>query len=261
MERDIKPERSAKKTLSSLLAVAVVIGASILLRFNYFDALLSYPKALRWILSSFYPTAESLIRLPNILSKLWQTILMAIASSTVAGAFAFASALLGAKGMRFRAPLSALSRTIASVFRNVPDIVWSMIFLFSFGQGMLTGFLALFFVTWGTLTRAFIESIDETSASSLEAMEAAGATRLQIVGQCILPESISRIISWLLYAIENNIRSATLIGILTGSGIGYIFDLYYKRMDYHTCALIVSVLVAVVLAVEGLSNKIRREVQ
>jgi phosphonate transport system permease protein len=142
----------------------------------------------------------------------------------------------------------------------VPDIVWSMIFLFSFGMNIMTGFLALFFVTFGTLNRAFIETIDETSKDSVEALTATGATRWQIIGQAIFPNSISGIISWILYSIENNVRSATLIGMLTGSGIGHIFNLYYKNLDYHSCSLIVLCIMIIVLLLESISNHVRRSI-
>ena len=32
----------------------------------------------------------------------------------------------------------------------------------------------------------------------------------------------------MLYMVETNIRDATLVGILTGTGIGFAFNLFYK---------------------------------
>ena len=55
---------------------------------------------------------------------------------------------------------------------------------------------------------------------------------MQTVFQGVVPSAISEIITWILFMIETNIRSSTLIGILTATGIGYLFDLYYKRLDY-----------------------------
>ena len=66
------------------------------------------------------------------------------------------------------------------------------------------------------------------------------------------------IISWILYMIETNIRSSTLIGILTATGIGYLFDLYYKRLDYSSASLVVISIVALVVVIELISNQIRK---
>ena len=60
--------------------------------------------------------------------------------------------------------------------------------------------------------------------------------------------------------IETNIRSATLVGLLTGTGIGYLFDLYYKQLNYEMVSLITLSIVITVLVIEAISNIIRREI-
>lgn len=252
--------RGWKIILTFLILLLLAIGATVLLDFKYSEALLAFPNAALWIVQNFYPNAEAWTRLPNILEKLVETVLMAIASATTASLLAYVFALFGAEATKFNSFLSWASKLFASFFRNVPDIVWSMIFLFSFGMSIMTGFLALFFVTFGTMNRAFIETIDETSSESVEALTATGASWWQIVGQAIFPNSISGVISWVLYSIENNIRSATLIGMLTGSGIGHIFNLYYKNLDYNSCSLVVLCIMIVVLVLEAISNKVRRSI-
>ncbi|WP_417155464.1 PhnE/PtxC family ABC transporter permease, partial [Pediococcus acidilactici] len=69
-----------------------------------------------------------------------------------------------------------------------------------------------------------METIDEVSGSVIEAMMASGASYLQIIWQGVLPMCLNQLLSWLLFLIENNIRDATLVGILTGTGIGFLFD-------------------------------------
>jgi phosphonate transport system permease protein len=58
--------------------------------------------------------------------------------------------------------------------------------------------------------------------------------------------------------IETNIRASTLIGVLTATGIGYLFDVYYKRMDYGSASLVVISIVILVIIVETISNQIRK---
>jgi phosphonate transport system permease protein len=67
-----------------------------------------------------------------------------------------------------------------------------------------------------------------------------------------------QVVSWLLFMVETNIRDATLVGLLTGTGIGFAFDVYYKSFDYHTASLVVIIIVITVLIVETVSNSIRR---
>ena len=46
--------------------------------------------------------------------------------------------------------------------------------------------------------------------------------------------------------------------MLTATGVGYLFDLYYKRLDYGSASLVVLCIVAAVLLIETLSSRIRK---
>jgi phosphonate transport system permease protein len=61
--------------------------------------------------------------------------------------------------------------------------------------------------------------------------------------------------------VETNIRSATLVGLLTGTGIGFSFDLYYKSLNYSSAALVVLTIVVTIVLIELLSNAIRKVIQ
>lgn len=249
-----------KKTYTGIFVAvfALFIIASIVTNYNPVDGVLSIPKVILWMGKNLIPNAKSLEKLPKILSRLSETAFLSIAATVVAAICAFFFSLLGSKTTQVNPLVARIVRIIASFFRNVPDVVWAILLLFSFGQNVLTGFFALFSVTFGLLTRTFIETIDEVSAECVEALRASGATYMQLVFQAIVPSSISEIITWVLFMIETNIRSSTLIGILTATGIGYMFDLYYKRLDYSTASLVVMSVVVLVLVLETVSTKIRK---
>lgn len=192
------------------------------------------------------------------MDKLYETIFLSIAATTTAGVFATIFGLFGSKVLPVHSSLAYSSIFISSVFRNIPVVAWAMLLLFSFGQNVLTGYFALFFVTFGFLTRAFREAMNEANPEAIEALQATGATYLQIVFQAILPSSLPQMISWILFMIETNIRSSTLVGLLTGTGIGFSFGLYYKSMRYNEASLVVVVIVLTVLIIESISNYVRR---
>ena len=239
------------------LVIAAVM-AMIVTDFDLLSAMSSIVRAIVWTTSNFYPTVQSLEKLPNILNKMLDTILLAIASTTVAAGFSLAAAIFGAEKTQINKLLSRIIRSVSSVCRNVPIVAWAIILLFSFGQSALTGFFALFIYTFGFLTRAFIETFDESSDNSVEALRASGAKYLHVIVHSVFPSSLPLMISWVLYMIETNIRDATLVGILTGTGIGFVFELYYKGFYYHNASLVVLVIVLSVVLIETISNSIRR---
>ncbi|WP_129626710.1 ABC transporter permease subunit [Candidatus Oscillochloris fontis] len=243
-----------------LVLVALTYGAVLVTEYDTVRGLTALPRAATWAASNFVPDAEAFRRLPRILAKLLDTVLMAISSATVASACGLVVALMGATTTRLHPWLSLPARGIASVFRNIDVSAWALILLFSFGQSSYTGYFALFFVTFGFIVRVMIETIDEVSTDSVEALRATGAGYLAIISQSIIPACLPQLISWVLFMIETNIRSATLVGILTGTGIGFAFDLYFKSFNYSSASLVVLVIVVAVLLIESLSNAIRRAV-
>jgi len=243
----------------AFLSILALFGISAFVtNYSVIGGLESIPKAVTWMAKNFIPDEKAWTRLPNILKKLTETALVSVAVTVCASICAFFFSLLGTKTTKVNPWVGRTVRIIAAFFRSVPDIVWAILLLFSFGQNILTGFFALFFYSFGTQTRAFIETIDEVSASCVEALHATGATYLQIVFQGIIPSSMAGIVSWVLYMIETNIRNSTLIGVLTATGIGYLFDLYYKRMDYGSASLVVISIVVLIITIELISNQIRK---
>jgi phosphonate transport system permease protein len=251
-------KRKRTFTLVILGAIAIFSISSAVTDYDVIGGFESIPAAIIWIAKNLIPDEKALSRLPNILKKLTETALVSVSVTVCAGTCAFFFSLLGTRTAKIKPWIARTVRIVAAFFRNVPDVVWAMLLLFSFWQNILTGFFALFFATLGMLTRTFIETIDEVCEDCVEALYATGATYLQTVFQGIVPCSMPEIVSWVLYMIETNIRNSTLIGVLTATGIGAMFDLYYKRMDYGSASMVVISIVVLVIAIEIISNQIRK---
>lgn len=252
----------ARKRRNTLLYCALLVLATMtaiwITDYDAVKGITSIPKAAEWAAENFYPDVKAMKRLPAILDTLSETVLVSIAATTTASVIALFLAIFGSNTTGVAGAVSVISRCIATLFRNIDVSAWSMILLFSFGQNVMAGYFALFFSSVGFLTRAFMESIDEASSGSVEALQATGASYFSIIFQGVIPSSIPQLLSWLLFMVESNIRNATLVGILTGTGIGFLFNLYYKSMNYSSASLIVIVLVAVIFLLEAISNYVRR---
>jgi len=246
--------------LTGCLAVLVALtwGSAALAQFDFGQGLASFPKALHWLAANFVPDDRAWGNLPRILDRLGETLVVSVMASTLAAVLAFILALLGSRTTRFHPWFTPVVRFIASLSRNIPVVAWAMIFLLAFGQIFITGLLALFIETLGFLTRSFLEIIDETASAPVEALRAGGATWGQITAQAVVPSTLPALTSWMLFMLETNIRSATLVGLLTGTGIGFVFDLYYKSLNYPSAALTTIVIVLVTLILEAISNGLRK---
>ncbi|WP_274310308.1 ABC transporter permease subunit [Solibacillus daqui] len=259
---DINILRVKKWRMTGIFVVIIglLYGSSVLTKFNLVEGIESIPGTFAWMVANLIPSAESLENLPRVLESLWETIILSMLVTTTAAIFALLFALMGAKTTQVSHTFGFIVRFIASVFRNIPVVAWALVLVISFGHNVITGYFALFFSTFGILVRMFIETIDETSSDGVEALTSTGASYFQMVFRGVIPDTLPQMLSWVFYMIETNIRSATLVGILTGTGIGFLFDMYYKRMDYGMLGLITIAIVIIVMAIEFSSNYVRRAI-
>lgn len=258
MPADIFVKRRNDRLLFFAALSVLTAGSIAITKYDAVAGFTSVGKAFFWGLSNFYPDAHAMAKLPDIALKLRDTILMSVAATTVAAVFALMLAMVGSRTTRINKLFSVIARGVASVFRNIPLVAWAMILMLAFSQSLLTGYLALFFGSLGFLTRAFIETIDEASIHAVEALQATGASYSSIILQAVLPSSLPQMISWLLFMIDTNIRDATLVGLLTGTGVGFLFDVYYKSFHFHEASLVVIMIVITIMTIEMISNYIRR---
>lgn len=252
-------KRKRLRTVSILIAAAVLsAGSSALTGFTPWTALTGIPYGVYWLIRNFFPSAASLTALPVILVTLLKTAVIAVSASSTAAAAALGVALIGSRTTGRIPALRIPAAAAASFLRNIPLPAWSILLLLSFKQNTVTGFLALFFITAGHLARAFMDIIDSHAEEASLALKAAGAPHIVTIIHGVLPNTMPLFISWTLYAIETNVRDSALIGILTGTGIGFLFDLYFKSFRYNEAGLIIAVLMLSVLCIDAVSNAIRR---
>lgn len=264
MKLDEKLNIFKKRRMNNMIAFLIIATLywffAWYLEFNIFGAFSQVPRGFVWLGDNFIPneTATNINFLTEVATTLLATIVIAVAATTTAAMCALIAAVFGSKKTGVNIILIYLVRIIAMVFRNIPLIAWSLILFFSFRQNEFTGYLALFFGTFGYLTRTFTEVIDEASDGVLEALKATGAPYFSIIFQGLLPMISSQLVSWVLFMIESNAREATLVGILTGTGIGFLFDFYYQSFRYPMAGMVLLFVMATVVLLELLSNKIRR---
>jgi phosphonate transport system permease protein len=148
-------------------------------------------------------------------------------------------------------------RRLLELFRSVPDIVYALILVWTFGVGPLAGILAIALHTAGALGKLFAEVVENADMRPWEAVRAAGGTWAHAVRFAILPQVLPNFLSYVLLRFEINVRGATVIGFVGAGGIGQelytvISFNYYQEIG----ALIVLIILAVSL-IDVMSERLR----
>ncbi len=231
---------------------AQLIGFELPLIFERFQ-----PAMQRFVKLYFPPLFKESFKL---IDAIWVTFLLAVASGTIGSFLAYFTALAMSRTTGKNKVLSILVRFVTTFIRNVPSSIWAIILLLAFWFGEFLAFLVMTLGSFGFTARIFADMIDETNPDSIEALESTGANFWQIVAQSIFPETLPITISWALYSIENNIRDATIVGILAGGGIGHLIGIYKNFRRFDELAAAVICIVVMVLLFDQVSMYIRKRI-
>lgn len=241
--------------------VAVVVGTALVgnaIQFQWVDSIVNFPKGIARFIELYLP--PSFTDFNSMLLQLWSTILLSVAGSFVGMVLGLFAAIAISKKTGKNKLLQLLVRFIASLTRNIPEGVWAITLLICFWFGEFLAFIVLSIISFGFLTRVYADAIDETNAACIEALEATGASYWQIIFCAVIPEVMPSLISWGLYSAENNIRSSTIIGMLTGSGIGYLISNYKHFRQFTSLFTAILLVVIVILIFDQTSNYVRRRI-
>jgi len=254
---EVKKQRRFSAAVFIMIALLYII-ATIQTKFNPFVIFFHMDNFIDFLRNDLFPPSYRLSGGLGML--LLQNIGMAVISSFFGGILAFFFSFAASYTTAPNRMAIVILRGIASFQRNLPSAIWMMILVMAFGIGTTVGVLALTMNTVGYLLRGFADVLDEVGRESMEAIDSVGAGYLPKLFQCVIPAALPGFISWLLYAIEINLLSSSIIGAVGGGGIGMIMMSHWKLFRFKTSFGIILALAATVIAVNFVTNHLRKKV-
>jgi phosphonate transport system permease protein len=155
--------------------------------------------------------------------------------------------------------LATLSRLLANVVRSIPAIFWAILFVILVGPGPRAGALALSLYTAAYLAKFFyeiLESVDREHVNSLKVMGLSGLT----LASALYAHTRRQVVSSILFMLEYNVRTATIIGFVGAGGVGYYILHYMNSLDYPAVITFIAVTTLFVIAIDTLSYLVRTRV-
>ncbi len=195
----------------------------------------------------------------NVFVALLETLLMAVLGTFTAAFVALPLAFLAARNFTPSGPVRFIVRRLFDFVRGIDMLIWSLIFIRSFGLGPLTGALAIAFTDTGTLGKLFSEALENIDRRQVEGVNATGASKLQSYRFGVIPQILPIFISQGFYYLESNTRSATVIGALGAGGIGLMLvETIKTSRDWENTLYIIILTVLLVIVMDALSTRLRR---
>ena len=188
---------------------------------------------------------------------LFETSQMAALATLLGATLAFLLCFPAAANLAPNRAIYNLFRRGLELFRTVPDIVYALILVWTFGIGPLAGILAIALHTVGALGKLFAEVVENADMRPWEGVIAAGGNWFQAVRYAILPQVLPNFLSYALIRFEINVRGATVIGFVGAGGIGQELYTVISFNYYQEISAIIVLIILAVSVIDLLSEALR----
>lgn len=192
---------------------------------------------------------------PDFLERIFHASLETLAMSALGTLLAMLFGLILAV---LRHPVTSI---LLNVLRAIPDLVWAALLLISAGLGPFAGTLALALHTTGVLGRLFSEALENAPRHPEETLRVLGASRAQRFFYATLVQVMPQLMAYSLYRWENNIRAATVLGVVGAGGLGQMLMVHMSLFQMSSMSTVLLAMLALVLLVDQLSARLRRALQ
>lgn len=194
---------------------------------------------------------------PDVLTALLETIQIAFVGTVCGFLLSLPASALASRNI-FPPSVTTVVRAFLGLVRTVPVLFWAVVFVIAVGLGPLAGTLAVTVYSFGYLSKLFYEAFEAVDADVLDAVRVTGASRLVLVRQVVVPESMNTIVSQLLFMFEYNIRSSAVLGFVGAGGVGFLMISYIESLHYGGLTTGLLFTLATVIAIDGVSGYVRK---
>ncbi|SHL67532.1 ABC transporter permease [Fibrobacter sp. UWH4] len=183
-------------------------------------------------------------------TALWETISITVLSTIYSLLLSIFFGMLAAENI-FRCPLLSTSvKAVFSFLRAVPTPVWVLLMMICIGMGPAAGIAGLCVHTTAFFTRAFAQSFEAVPTQTIEALQSAGASRISVFFNAVLPSAIPELVAWTGMRFEINFSECAILGMVGAGGIGYVISTNIEGYEYGTAGLAVLCVFVIAFCIE-----------
>jgi phosphonate transport system permease protein len=195
----------------------------------------------------------------DVVWAIFETILMAFLGTMGAALIALPMGFLAARNFNPLGPFRFALRRLFDFIRGVDGLIWTIILSRAFGPGPMTGALAILITDTGSFGKMFSEALENIDEKQVEGVRSTGANGLQRARFGVIPQVTPVLLSQVLYYLESNTRSATVIGAIVGGGIGLLLtQAISTQKDWEEVAYYMVLIVLMVMLMDTFSGWLRR---
>ena len=196
--------------------------------------------------------------------KIIETIALGLMATLLSTLFAVPLSFLAAHNIVSRVRGGTLiyyaMRTILNIVRAIDTMIWGVIVVVWVGLGPLAGVIALTIHSIAALGKLFSEEVEHIDPGPIEAITATGANLVQTIRYAVIPQIVPPFLAFTLLRWDINMRSATIVGMVAGGGIGFYIVETLRKSAYPQYAAALWAIAVVIMLVDFISAKWRERI-
>ena len=203
------------------------------------------------------PDPGSMARAILFIKALFETIAIAFLGTILAAILAFPLGFLAAKNVVANRVVHFFARRSMDTVRGVDALIWALIWVNVVGLGPFAGMLAIMTSDLGAFGKLYSEAIESADRKPVEGVTSMGGNKFHEIRFGLIPQVLPVIASQVLYYIESNTRSSTIIGIVGAGGIGLYLAETIRTLEWQQVSFLILLILAAVTAIDFISAKLR----
>ena len=203
------------------------------------------------------PDPGSWARAVIFVKALFETIAIAFLGTVLAAVLALPLGFVAARNVVANRVVHFLARRSLDTVRGVDALIWALIWVNVVGLGPFAGMLAIMTSDLGAFGKLYSEAIEAADRRAVEGVSSVGGGKAHEIRFGLLPQVLPVIASQVLYFIESNTRSSTIIGIVGAGGIGLYLAETIRTLEWQQVSFLILLILAAVSAIDFISGKLR----
>ncbi|WP_439499457.1 phosphonate ABC transporter, permease protein PhnE [Bosea sp. (in: a-proteobacteria)] len=203
------------------------------------------------------PDPGSAARALIFVKALFETIAIAFLGTILAAILAFPLGFIAARNVVANRVVHFFARRSLDTVRGVDALIWALIWVNVVGLGPFAGMLAIMTSDLGAFGKLYSEAIEAADRKPVEGVTSSGGGKFHEIRFGLIPQVLPVIASQVLYYIESNTRSSTIIGIVGAGGIGLYLAETIRTLEWQQVSFLILLVLAAVTAIDFLSSKLR----
>ena len=256
--KEAKKEDKFKMTVGLVIAVALIGWSWYSTGFSINAMMRGVPNIYSFIIHDLMPPEFSAFR--RFIKPTFETLFMAYAGGITAIFISLFLGVMGAKNLFKNHTICYLSRAFTTLIRAIPAVVWAVIMVAAVGIGPFAGTISLSLGGAGMLGKTFADAIEDIDMGQVEALRAVGASWWQVLTQAVWPQFLPSFLSWSFYRFDLNIRSAAIVGLVGGGGLGFLLNTTIKLFQFRQAVLGIIWIFGLIIIIEYITAKSRDKI-